>query len=180
MLCMYWLNIEIIRPSFLFGTISFSHRLYQLENPLYLVFPLFTSLNHLINCLIGMWESKTLHRIFYLIPYSVETIAISFFIIFPTYYALLNIKGPDSPQSRWNRKFSVSKVIIILLINITIFLYSGYDAFIHNNPLWISFASLVFVSISTIIFLIKDLNIDVSKEEYNYFHNFRIQMGLNE
>lgn len=171
MLCMYWLNIEIVRPNLVIGALIL---------PLYLFFPLFTSINHLINCIIGMWESKTLHRLLYLIPYSVETIAISFFILFPTYYALLNIKGPNSPQSKWNRNFSIPKVIVILSINCLIFFFSGYDAYLNSNPFWISFISMSFVSISTIIFLLKDYKIDVLKEEYKYFYEFREKMGLNE
>ena len=169
MLCMYWLNLEIVRPDLI---------LYKVSFPLYLFFPIFTSLNHLINCLIGMWESKTLHRILYLIPYSIASIAISVFILFPTYYAILGIKGPDSPNSRWNRKFNVSKVIIILSLTFVIFTYSWYSAFLQNNLLWPSFASMSLLSISTIVFLLKDIKIDVPKEDYTYFYNFRKQNGF--
>ena len=169
MLCMYWLKIEIIRPDLVFHNIAF---------PLYLFFPIFTSLNHLINCLIGMWESKTLHRILYLIPYSFASIAISLFILFPSYYALLGIKGPDKEGSRWNNKFNIPKVIGILFISFFIFLYSFIDAFIHNNLLWLSFITMTIISLATIFFLLKDLKINVSKEDYNYFYEFRRKNGF--
>ena len=171
MLCTFWLNIQIIRPDFI---------IYSLNFPLYLFFPIFTSLNHLINCLIGMWESKTLHRILYLIPYSIASIAISLFILFPTYYAIFGIKGPDSPNSRWNRKFNIPKVIVVLSLTFILFTYSFYYAFLQNNLLWLSFASMSLLSISTIVFLLKDLKIDVNKEDFTYFREFREQNGFEQ
>lgn len=170
LLCMYWLHIEIIRPDFLIFGFPF---------PLYLFFPTFTSLNHLLNCLIGMWESKTLHRILYLIPYSFASVAISIFIVIPSYYALLGIKGPDSPNSRWNRKFSLRRVVPLLFVNFGIFTYSFYDALIHANLLWTSFILMSVVSVSTIVFLLKDLSINVTKEEYSYFHEYRKKRGFD-
>ncbi len=164
MLCMYWLHINIVRPDFIIFGFPF---------PLYLFFPSFTSLNHLINCLIGMWESKTLYRLLYLVPYSFASIAISIFIVIPSYYALLGIKGPDSPQSRWNRKFNLPKVVILLAFTFVIFTYSFYAAFIHGNLLWVSFITMSVISVSTIFFLLKDLTINVDQEDYNYFYEFR-------
>ena len=171
MLFMYWLNIMIVRPSIKVDGILI---------PLFLIFPIFTSINHLINCIIGMWESKTLHRLFYLIPYSIASIAISIFIVIPTYYALLGIKGPDSPNSRWNRKFSFRRVFSFLIITFGIFSYSSYDSFIHENPLWVSFLSMTVISVLTFIFLLKDFKINAEKAENEYFINFREMTGLKE
>ena len=171
MLFMYWLKIVIVRPAIKVDGILI---------PLYLIFPIFTSINHLINCIIGMWESKTLHRFLYLIPYSIASIAISIFVVIPTYYALLGIKGPNSPNSRWNRKFSYKRVFSFLIITFGIFSYSFYDSFILNNPLWVSFLSMTIISVLTFFFLLKDFRINVEKAENEYFINFRQINRLNE
>lgn len=160
----YWLNVPIIRPILKLGTIGV---------PLFLFFPIFTSINHLLNCLIGMWESKTLYRIPYLVPYSIASIAISIFIVIPSFYALLGIKGPDSPKSKWNRNFDVPKVIAILSVLLAVFTISTLYAYLDANLLWISFASMIVVLLLPIIFLIKDYAINVPQEEFNYFNSFR-------
>jgi cellulose synthase/poly-beta-1,6-N-acetylglucosamine synthase-like glycosyltransferase len=169
MLCMYWLEIKILRPELSLNTFVL---------PLYLIFPIFTSFNHLINCVIGMWESKTLKRILYLIPYSIASLAISIFIILPTYYALLKIKGPNSNQSKWNRSFNIPKTITYLLCNLIVFFASFYHALIRGDLFLVSFATMALILFSTILFLIKDYFINPSKEEKIYFTNYRIKKNF--
>lgn len=164
MLGSYWLNVQIIRPDIKLGIVVI---------PLFLFYPTFTSINHLLNCLIGMWESETLFRLPYLIPYSIASIAISLFIVLPSFYALINVKGPDTPGSQWNKEFHTLRVSTVLFLGVLVFSYSMYDAFLKNKLIWLTFGSMTLVCTLTILFLLKDYRINVFEEEMKYFRNFR-------
>lgn len=163
-LVLHWSNLSLIRPNLV---------ILNYIIPLILVFPLIISLSHIISCIIGLVESKSLYRIPYLIPYSLASIAISFFIILPTFYALIGVKKPNSESSRWNRQFNFKSSVFALLIIQIISMVTFWDLFNNDNLLWISFASLSIVSALTIIFLFNDKKINTEIENYNYFKQFR-------
>lgn len=165
-LLMYWGNLTLVRPVvWIF--------------PLAVIFPSLLTLNHLFSCILGMVESGTLRRIPYLIPYGVASLCLSFFIVLPTLYALLGMKGPQSKGSQWNRRMNKWLVVLVLSVLTLVFAWSSLSA--YQQATWEFtgfFAMMTLAAVSPIPFLAYDRFIDEEVENYRYFKTLRENRGL--